>query len=130
MANEQNLKHFTSEYQPANRGRKKGIFNTDGFEKLSSSDMALLFSELLQLNVEELQKIASDKNEPIIRSGMARALIKDGTRGVTYTLQSMFDRMFGKARQQTDITSNGKDISKEPLTIEIIDSRDKVDKQE
>jgi hypothetical protein len=57
-------------------------------------------------------------------------LWKDNDKGRTDTLREIEERLFGKPSQGIDITTAGGKVSTEPLTIEIIDSRDKVIAQE
>lgn len=104
MANEQNLKPFTSEYQPKDRskaGRKpsqlKGYLKENN---LGSEDATLIAQNLLLKSQEELKELALDKKVPILLSGAAAALLKDMQKGRVDVQQWLYDRGFGKAIQE------------------------------
>lgn len=80
----------------------------------------------MQLPRTDLRNIAESDKEPIWVVNIARAIFKDTSKGVIFTLRELMDRLFGKAASNIDLTSCGRPIANEPITIEIVDRRDQV----
>lgn len=110
MAGFDNIKgkgnRFSSTNQPENRGRKpslykhiKTLIGTDAEVELSREDFFKLIQFLLEQPADNLKKIAESRNTPIWIIGMIQAIIKDTRDGRTNTINSLFDRLFGKASQ-------------------------------
>ena len=74
---------FSSTNPPKNPGRKPSLYN----------------QFLLEQPLDNLKKLADSKNTPIWIVGVVRAVVKDANAGRTTTLDSLFDRLFGKASQ-------------------------------
>lgn len=125
-------KLFTSEYQPANRGgkRKTSFESIKAVEGITRAQYNDTLARIPNLTKEQAQEILADPRTPLWVANRVRALWKDIDKGRTDTLREIEDRLFGKATQGIDITSAGGKVSTEPLTIEIIDSRDKVIEQQ
>lgn len=64
----QNLKQnqFTSENQPANKGRKKRIYTILKEKGYSKEDVRTAFGELAWYTLQELKDVYKDDNKPII----------------------------------------------------------------
>lgn len=97
---------FSSTNQPQNRGRKPSLYNhikkllgTEAKAELSKEDYFKLIQFLLEQPLDNLKKLADSKNTPIWIVGVVRAVVKDANAGRTNTLDSLFDRLFGKASQ-------------------------------
>ena len=97
---------FSSTNQPQNRGRKPSLYNhikkllgTEAKAELSIEDYFKLIQFLLEQPLDNLKKLADSKNTPIWIVGVGRAVVKDANAGRTNTLDSLFDRIFGKASQ-------------------------------
>lgn len=97
---------FSSTNQPANRGRKPSLYNhikkllgTEAKAELSKEDYFKLIQFLLEQPLDNIKKLADSKNTPIWIVGVVRAVVKDANIGRTNTLDSLFDRLFGKASQ-------------------------------
>lgn len=122
---------FTSTNQPPNRGRKPKLYNmTKKMYKISLDDWNDMTMYLMQCPKDEIKRLATDPATPIWVANICRALYKDTDKGITTTLQEITTRMWGRPGQSVDITSKGEGISREPISIEIIDSRDMVDNDE
>lgn len=125
-------KLFTSEYQPKNR-RTRGkstlgiIKDTEGITRAQYNDT---LARIPNLTKEQAQKILADPTTPLWVISRVRALWKDIDKGKTESIREIEERLFGKPTQGIDLTSAGGKITNEPLTVEIIDNRDKVVVQE
>lgn len=100
---------FSSTNQPQRNGRKpstyaliRKLFGTDAEAELSKEDYYKLIAYLLERPIDDLQKLAKDKSAPIWIVTIVRAILKDASKGLMFTVDSLFDRLFGKAIQQTN----------------------------
>lgn len=98
---------FSSTTQPANRGRKKSLYKRlkelvkKNDVQLTKEDFCKIVNHLLDMPIAEVKKIGMDEATPIWVVCIVRAIIADASSGVTKTLDSLFDRLFGKAIQPT-----------------------------
>jgi hypothetical protein len=91
MANEKNLKKFTSEYQPENRGRPKGSKNR--------STIARYWLEVKQ----NLKNPLTGENETMSQEDlMTLALIKKAREGDVNAYKALMDSGYGAPQQQID----------------------------
>jgi hypothetical protein len=94
MAREDNLKKFTSEYQPKNNGRPKGSKNRSTIAKrwlsVEQNLKNPLTSELEDMSQEDL---------------MTLALIKKAREGDTQAYQKLMDSAYGAPLQQIEQTN-------------------------
>lgn len=123
---------FSSTYQPTNRrGRGKStlgiIKDTEGITRAQYNDT---LARIPNLTKEQAQEILADPTTPLWVINRVRALWKDIDKGKTESIREIEERLFGKPSQGIDLTSAGGKITNEPLTVEIIDNRDKVVVQE
>ena len=128
MANEQNLKKFSSTYQPKHNGRKPKLYTTLSKEyKISREDFTTAYSTLINKPIEGLKAIGDDKKTPSWIVMLCHAIYKDIQKGTMYSMQEVADRLFGKSGQSIDVTSNGKSITHEPIIVKIIDKREQLE---
>ena len=96
-------KKFSSEYQPEKNGRPKNVFrHLVGQYDISREDIEALLTELSSLSKTELQSVSNDPNTPAVRAIIASALLRDNKNGSTYSVEFLFDRLFGRAVQKTE----------------------------
>lgn len=131
MAGYDNIKgkgnRFSSTNQPKNRGRKPKLYSVaKKVYHITNGEWCDVALYLMQCTKKEVEAIANDENTPMWVVNICRALHKDAGRGVTTTLQDIMSRLWGRPGQNIDVTTRGESINMEPLSIEIIDSRDKV----
>jgi hypothetical protein len=67
-----------------------------------------------KLSEDELQAIYDDREAPLFERRLAQAIIG----GDWKTIESIINQVYGQPKNQTDITTNGKDIS--PLLVKFI----------
>lgn len=127
-------KKFSSDYQPdKRRGRGKSKVNIDmllNVEGITRAQYNNTLAKLPSLTKEQAQEILTNPATPLWVINRLRALWKDIDKGRTDSLREIEERLFGKPSQGIDITSAGGKVSTEPITVEIIDNRDKVQKEE
>jgi hypothetical protein len=123
-----NIKHedgkpFSKENQPANRGRPVKVFSSiardfreRGIEKATDQVVKEAFEFLLALPVSEILELAGNPKIENDMPSLLRLMAKDmmGKNGLA-AIKEMLDRAHGKAKSSTDITTNGKDITQNPL---------------
>jgi hypothetical protein len=107
MAGVDNLTPFTSEYQPANRGRKPSMLKKFLKETgVSSTDVTLLIKNVLfQHNEQGLKDIILDDKQPMIIRLFVRAFLDDFKHGNLRNIETMLDRAMGKPRQDIEVNS-------------------------
>ena len=71
--------------------------------------------------MEEIKKIVNHPMAPLWMVNLASAIVSDIKRGSSDTIEKMFDRLFGRAAQSTDITSGGEKITVNPPKIVFTD---------
>ena len=72
---------------------------------LSKEDKFQIIESLLELSVKDLTAIEKDKNAPAFVVTIAGALCDDIAKKRIYTAESIFDRMFGKPKQSTELSN-------------------------
>lgn len=122
---------FTSDNQPANRGRKPKLYTIAKKKyNISHDEYKDVIVYLMQCTKKEINTIAEDENTPIWIVNVCRALYKDSGRGEVKTLNDITERIFGKTPNTTEITGkDGKDLIPQ-IQIEVIDRRDSVDHED
>lgn len=110
---------FTSTNQPAKRGRlpsKLKKFVKDN--SVSKSDVDAIFSNIIfGSTLEELQEMVKPGNKeklPVIVALLISAFIADIKNGTLHEVNSVLDRIYGKATQQLEIGEQKSDIPDDP----------------
>ena len=110
---------FTSTNQPAKRGRlpsKLKKFVKDN--RVSKSDVDAIFSNIIfGSTLEELQEMVKPGNKeklPVIVALLISAFIADIKNGTLHEVNSVLDRIYGKATQQLEIGEQKSDIPDDP----------------
>jgi len=100
MAKEDNLKKFSSEYQPEKNGRPKGSRNR--------STIAKQWLEVSQ----KIKNPITGKEENLEQQDiMTLALIKKARNGDVSAYKELMDSAYGKIVQPTDITTKGDSLN-------------------
>ena len=127
LANLKPGKTFSSEYQP-NRRRTtlfKMLADIIGEQEvkvsLTKDDFYKCYQYIIELNAEEIARIINDPKTPVWMVSVAKAIVTDAQSGSSATIEKMFDRLFGRAAQSTDITSGGEKITVNPPKIVFTD---------
>ena len=108
---------FSSENQPANRGRKPSKLKKWIKENnVANEDFIGIFKNIIATHtIEELQKMIEGDNEnklPVIVALCISAFIHDMKTGTLTAANSVLDRIIGKPHQSVAITASGSiDIS-------------------
>lgn len=110
---------FTSTNQPAKRGRlpsKLKKFVKDN--RVSKSDVDAIFSNIIfGSTLEELQEMVKPGNKeklPVIVALLISAFIADIKNGTLHEVNTVLDRIYGKATQQLEIGEQKSDIPDDP----------------
>lgn len=110
---------FSATNQPARRGRipsKLKKFVKDN--RVSKSDVDAIFSNIIfGSTLEELQEMVKPGNKeklPVIVALLISAFIADIKNGTLHEVNSVLDRIYGKATQQLEIGEQKSDIPDDP----------------
>ncbi len=83
-------------------------WTAQGRGKTSKADIDLAYLTALEMDEDEMKRVASDKTAPMLVRIACRQLLKE--RGFDI-MERMLDRAHGRAMQKTDVTTDGKPIS-------------------
>lgn len=113
---------FTSNNQPANRGRKPKLYTIAKKKyNISHEEYKDVITYLMQCTKKEINGIAENENTPIWIVNVCRALYKDTGKGEIRTLNDIIERIFGKITNTTEVTGkDGRDLIPQ-IQIEVID---------
>ncbi|MBR1715620.1 MAG: hypothetical protein IJ717_11850 [Treponema sp.] len=110
---------FSATNQPARRGRipsKLKKFVKDN--RVSKSDVDAIFSNIIfGSTLEELQEMVKPGNKeklPVIVALLISAFIADSKNGTLHEVNTVLDRIYGKATQQLEIGEQKSDIPDDP----------------
>ena len=104
--NRENLKKFSSTYQPANKGRKPSKLRKYIKENnLGIQDVRLMMKQVLAMDEVQLKEKLMDQRVPMMIRLFIRAYLQDFKAGRMDNFNSMLDRVFGKSDQ--NINMNG-----------------------
>jgi len=97
---------FASDNQPANNGRKpsllKAYIQDNG---VSIQDVRLVFKNIIfEKTKEELDELLSDESQPMLVRTITGAYLKDFESGRIDIINSLLDRIFGKADQAIQLS--------------------------
>jgi len=98
---------FTSENQPANRGRKKNVFKyyQEKYD-LSAADVNNTIEYLLSQPIEKLQEIIKDPKKPAMVVNFAMAILSGIKKGDLTAIERMLDRKVGKPKQEVELSGS------------------------
>ena len=94
-----------------------------GCEAPSAEQVMECYRTMLGLHESCLKDVCANKTRPMLERIIAKEILSK--RGFD-VIERIIDRVCGRPKQSTDITSNGKDIKDERIEVEIIDSRSQV----
>jgi hypothetical protein len=123
MANEQNLKKFTSEYQPEKNGRpRKWIseLKDNGYKSSEVNDCILV---MLSMTIEELADVYKNPKATILEKTVANALKRSLEKGSLYSIETLLSRAVGKPKESVDHTTAGERIGEIQVNIVNADKR-------
>lgn len=94
-----------------------------GLEVPTTEQIIECYASMLNFTEADIRALKNDKSLPIFVHIVAKELLQK--RGFD-VIEKMLDRVCGKPKQSTDITTNGKDIGGK-IEVEIIDRREQVE---
>ena len=103
--NPENLKPFSSTYQPKNPGRKPSIFKKyEKFKSISTADMRLLLGTLVHKydTIDKIKTALGNPNTKTIEKIFLTAIIKDMGKGITTTVQFLTQYGYGLPKQEIE----------------------------
>lgn len=118
---------FSSTYQPKKNGRKPKLYTMakKGYN-LGIDEFRDIVGWLMQLSTDEVLEMTKAKDTPIWILTICRALVKSANDGKTGTLNELTERLWGKATQKVDMTTNGREIVQEPIIINRVKSKEDI----
>lgn len=91
-------------------------FEKAGLSMPSSNEIAKIYFYIASLKEDELKQTLANKDLPMMTRIIAKGVLDKKGLDV---LEKIVDRAYGK-EQRIDITTNGKDLKPEPLTIRFV----------
>lgn len=89
---------FSSTNQPPNRGRKPKLYTiANKVYNISREEWNKVKLFLLQCTSAEIEKIIENEDTPMWVLILCRGLKRDAAKGITFVLNDMEDRLFGRA---------------------------------
>lgn len=107
--------------------RIKDVAADNGCAIPTANEIMDCYRTMLGLNEAAIKQVVEDKGRPMLERIVAKEIL--GKRGYD-VIEKIIDRVCGKPKQLTDITTNGKEIKDSKFEIEIIDSRTQVTAEE
>lgn len=115
---------FSSTNQPKKNGRKPALYTQllkmvgkKVTLDLSREDFNKINQWVLERNKAELQAIMLNPDTPAFMLSLISAIVSDIKNGKNAAVEAIFDRVYGRARQTTDITTNGKEIGAQSVDL-------------
>lgn len=99
-------------------------FKKEGYKMPTQEEIAKMYQYVLTLDSVKLLALANDDTQPMLLRIVSRNILSGKGFDIA---ERMIDRALGKVGQKLDITSGGEKLKQEPITIEVIDSREQVD---
>jgi hypothetical protein len=112
MAKEDNLKKFSSTYQPKKNGRPKGSLNSK-----------TILNKFLALEQQVKNPITGEFEKMSVYELMSLSIIAKARKGDLQAYKEILDRLEGKAQQKIDHTTDGKKIDNK-FEILIVDTNE------
>ena len=110
---------FSKNRQPKNNGRRKS--NLKHFIKqysVSKTDVDSIFQNLIfNSSLEQLEELVKPENkskQPVIVVLLVGAFLKDIEQGTLHEVNTVLDRIYGKATQQVEVGEKQSDIPEDP----------------
>ena len=85
-------------------GRPKNMLTILKGQGLSRTDYYNAIEYMLNMSKPALTVISKSETDPVWKISIARAILKDIALGYYSTVESLFDRLFGKAKQSTSFS--------------------------
>ena len=101
-----------------------GEFEEAGLIVPSAQEISKIYIYIASQTEEELKRIMADKTLPMMTRIIARGVLNKKGLDV---VERIMDRAYGR-EQRIDITTNGKDLKPEPLTIRFVANREELEK--
>jgi hypothetical protein len=110
---------FSATHRPKNPGRKPSVLkNFIKINNVSRADVNLIFKNVIfGSSLEELQEMIKPGNKeklPVIVALLISAFITDMKKGTLCEVNTVLDRLYGKASQPVDINEQKSDIPDDP----------------
>jgi poly-beta-hydroxyalkanoate depolymerase len=108
MANEQNLTPFKKGEVANPNGRPKKYVSLlrDAGYKLSEINDTI--QVMMAMDLDELKSVFDNPKATILEKTIANAMRKSLSKGSLYSLETLLTRVYGKPKEQMDITTDNK----------------------
>lgn len=119
-----NLKHFQKGVVTNPKGApRKTItsvlaeFREKGVKIPTSREVSEIFITIANMQEEELKVMLADKEQPMMNRIIAKNILDKKGLDV---IERLIERAYGRTEQRIDITTNGKDLKPDPITIRFV----------
>jgi len=109
MANEKNLKPFQKGYDARREGngRPRKWVSTLFEQGYKNSEVADTIQVLMSMTLQELKDVYQDENSTVLEKTVAGAIRKSIEKGTLYSLDLLWNRVYGKPKEQMDLNASG-----------------------
>jgi predicted thioredoxin/glutaredoxin len=97
-------------------------------KKMNVKELAEICESIMHSSKAELAAILADPHTPMIKVNLISAILTDSTKGLTYTLDKLLERVYGKPKTQIEL-SNDPDNPMNFSPVQIVVSLPKNDRE-
>ena len=83
----------------------------------TAREVSEIFITIATMQEDELKSMLSDKEQPMMNRIIAKNILDK--RGLD-VIERLIERAYGRTEQRIDITTNGKDLKPDPITIRFV----------
>jgi len=108
MANNRSIGGVQSQFSSTNQPSKRsgGGQPIAALRKTSAKELAELCEMILHASKAELAAVLSDPNTSMITVNLISAILADTQKGLTYTLDKLLERVYGRPKTQIELSSD------------------------
>ena len=100
-------------------------FKEKGVKIPTSREVSEIFITIANMQEEELKAMLKDKKQPMMNRIIARNILDKKGLDV---IERVIERAYGRTEQRIDITTNGKDLKPDPITIRFVGNNDEYER--
>ena len=107
MANNHNLIPAKKGEVRNPNGRPRKWVSTLTAQGYKNSEVADTIQVLMSMTIDELKSVYEDKNSTVLEKTVANAIRKSIEKGTLYSMDLLWNRVFGKPKEQMDLNASG-----------------------
>lgn len=100
-------------------------FKEKGVKIPTSREVSEIFITIANMQEDELKAMLADKEQPMMNRIIAKNILDKKGLDV---IERLIERAYGRTEQRIDITTNGKDLKPDPITIRFVNNNAEYEK--